>query len=205
MNSIALLLEQSNSLPDLRNFLTELQRGQLAKVAQQRIAVLKNRDIDDDVETPEDRKRAEIARQARKDLLPVPQCVQDILTGNYVYISDGHKRLIQDCVPWTIQALKYAYLDPEIKKNVRLLLGTFQFTQCLSWAQPSWPKLMSGLRTQMLAIGRQLKDIYEGDNLREILGTLEPPLLERTNGRQDCPGGKTNLLSMACEVHGRVW
>ena len=44
---------------------------------------------------------------ARKQVLPVPSCVSKMLSGDYTYISDNHRQLIKDCVPWTVKALKY--------------------------------------------------------------------------------------------------
>ena len=197
-DSVADLLLRETSIAQLRNFLVRLEDGDFRKIAEQRIAELKNLSLasNESHMTAHDREMAKKADAARKELLPVPTCVCRILKGDYTYISDDHKRLIQDCVPWTIKALKHAYLDQEIKRHVRLLLGTFQFTQCLSWAQPSWPRLMNGLRNEMLSIGRELHDIYVADDLHEILGTLNPPLLANTNYRQDCPGGP--LVSCVC-------
>jgi hypothetical protein len=191
MDAVEEFLSKQTSLAQLRNFLVKLEQGHFKRIAEARIAELKNLCIDatDEHMSPRDRELAKKAEAARRQLLPVPACVQRILKGDYTYISDDHKRLIQDCVPWTIQALKHAYLDQEIKRHVRLLLGTFQFTQCLSWAQPSWPKLMDGLRKEMLTIGKELNEIYVSDDLYEVLGTLDPPLVEDTNCRQDCPGG----------------
>ena len=195
-DSIESLLCKETSIAQLRNFLVRLEQGHFKRVAEARIAELKNLNIDQNTPhmTAAEKELAIKQARARKQLLPVPSCVARILSGDYTYISDDHKRLIQDCVPWTIQALKHSYLDQDIRRQVRLLLGTFQYTQCLSWAQPSWPKLMAGLRTEMLSIGREINEIYESDNLYEILGTLNPPLLEDTNFRQDCPGGEEQTV-----------
>ena len=188
------LLNKSNNIADLRNFLVRLEKGYFTRIVESRIAELKNIGLYQDrhneaLMSPADVNFAKAAAAARKELLPVPLCVQRILKGDYTYISSDHKRLIRDCGPWTIAALKHAYLDPEIKRQVRLLLGTFQYTQCLSWAQPSWPQLMAGLRKEMLSIGSELQEIYISNNLAEILGALDPPLLHNTNFRQDCEGG----------------
>ena len=118
-----------------------------------------------------------------------PQFVEDMIALRFTYVSDAHKKMIQDCVHWTIPALKASYGSLEIKQKVRRLLGTFQYTQCLSWAQPSWPTLMDGLDREMGEIGAKLNKLYESTGLREILGTFVPKMLEGTNNRQDCPGG----------------
>lgn len=197
-DAIAAILRSETSIPKLRNFLKKLEKGEYHSIVQKRLTQLKNMSLSstDDDFSPADEKFEKEAANARKTLLPVPNCVRRILAGDYTYISHDHKRLIQDCVPWTIQALKHAHYDNDIKRQVRLLLGTFQYTQCLSWAQPSWPRLMNGLREEMLVIGSELQEIYKSDNLYMILGTLQPPLLTSTNFRQDCEGGTIfNLVS----------
>ena len=118
-----------------------------------------------------------------------PQFVEDMIALRFTYISDAHKKMIQDCVHWTIPALKWSCEFPEVKRKCRRLLGTFQYTQCLSWAQPSWPTLMEGLDREMGAIGDRLDRLYHDLGLAEVLGQFEPGMLEDTNNRQDCPGG----------------
>lgn len=118
-----------------------------------------------------------------------PRFVEDIIALRFDYISDRHKTLIQHGVQWTIPALKWCYRNVEIKRKCRRLLGTFQFTQCLSWAQPSWPTLMNGLAKEMGFIGDKLDRLYHELGLRDVLGTFVPRMLPGTNHRQDCPGG----------------
>jgi hypothetical protein len=88
-----------------------------------------------------------------------------------------------------VPALKNSYRLVEVKRKCRRLLGTFQYTQCLSWAQPSWPMLMEGLEREMAVVGDKLDRLYHELGLREVLGTFVPRMLEGTNNRQDCPGG----------------
>ena len=39
-----------------------------------------------------------------------PQFVEDMIALRFTYISDAHKKMIQDCVHWTIPALKWSCL-----------------------------------------------------------------------------------------------
>ena len=121
IDSVEELLSKETSIAQLRNFLVRLEQGSIKKVAEARIAELKNLGLDlesgDDM-SPREKELAKMAAAARAELLPVPECVDRILLGDYTYISDDHKRLIQDCVPWTIKALKCAWLDQEIKRQV---------------------------------------------------------------------------------------
>jgi len=101
----------------------------------------------------EARRREAEKAVARSQVLPLPACVNRMFAADYTYISNDHRDLIKACVPWTIKALKYAHLDEEISRHVRLLLGIFQFTQCLSWAQPAWNDLRDGVEKEMTEIG----------------------------------------------------
>lgn len=118
-----------------------------------------------------------------------PDFVEDMIGLKFTYISDEHKKMIQDCVHWAIPALKWSAEDQDIKLKCRRLLGTFQFTQCLSWAQPSWPTLMEGLNREMALLGDELDTFYRENDLANILGSFKPKMLQNTNHRQDCPGG----------------
>jgi len=124
-----------------------------------------------------------------------PKHIQDLIDVNFTYVSPEHKALIIRSLPWTVKALRHASEDQNIKKWVRRLLSTFQYTQCLSWAQPSWPTLMARLDEHMAVIGDELDAFYKSQNLREVLGEFKPNMLPDSNYRQDCPGG---LKSPAC-------
>ena len=99
IDSVEELLSKETSIAQLRNFLVRLEQGSIKKVAEARIAELKNLGLDlesgDDM-SPREKELAKMAAAARAELLPVPECVDRILLGDYTYISDDHKRLIQD-------------------------------------------------------------------------------------------------------------
>ncbi len=49
---------------------------------------------------------------------PSIRCVAKLLCGDYKYVSDAHRQMIVDSVPWAVKALKHAHVDKEIADTV---------------------------------------------------------------------------------------
>lgn len=95
-------------------------------------------------------------------------------------------------VPWGVECLEAAHLSPKIKAAGRRLFGTRMFSIDLRAhkynGEIAFDMMKRLLKSKMFVLGEKLRAIFDRDNLREVLGSYQPPLLQ-LDQRQDCAGG----------------
>jgi hypothetical protein len=86
---------------------------------------------------------------------------------------DELRKVEPEITKWLKEALTLAHTDKRIKGRISLLLGTFFYTGNLTFLG-SWNPLKEYCRTQALAMGAEMKSVFEDEGLGEILGSAAP-------------------------------
>lgn len=92
-------------------------------------------------------------------------------------LDDEQKENIRETVDYVVEIVQYAHLSAGLKNRLRKVMGLgAYFTTNLVWAG-QWNRLKEGCAAHMHRLGGQLKQFYEDQNLRAVLGSYEPPII----------------------------
>ena len=92
-------------------------------------------------------------------------------------LDDEQKNNIRETVDYVVDIVQYAHISAGLKERLRTVMGLgAYFTTNLVWAE-QWERLKEGCAAHMHRLGGQLKQLYEAQNLHDVLGLYEPPII----------------------------
>jgi len=103
----------------------------------------------------------------------LPPEAQALCDATHTHGSAEHLELITATVPYVVSIAPHAHLSKRLKKNLRQILGLgFAFTRVLDAVGTAWDDMKNGCVSHMRALGQQLDDKFQEQELGARLGTF---------------------------------